>query len=97
MSEKRTQKKICKKGHTFYKSSDCPVCPICEKEKVRRGVFADMSAPTQRALDHAGIKTLRQLAKKTEREILDMHGIGPASMPVFKKKLKEAGLSFKIK
>ena len=97
MTEKLKQKKVCKKGHTFYKSSDCPVCPICEKEKVRKGVFADMSAPAQRALENAGIKTLRQLAKKTEREILEMHGIGPSSIPLFKKKLAEEGLFFKIK
>jgi hypothetical protein len=26
------QLKICSKGHRFYKSSDCPTCPVCEKE-----------------------------------------------------------------
>ena len=26
-------KRVCPNGHTYYKSSDCPVCPICENEK----------------------------------------------------------------
>jgi len=91
----KQQKKICKKGHTFYKSSDCPTCPICAKEEVKKGVFADMASPVRGALDHAGINTLKQLSRKTEKEILNMHGIGPSSMPIFKKKLKKAGLSFK--
>lgn len=25
--------RTCKKGHRYYKSSDCPVCPACEKER----------------------------------------------------------------
>lgn len=54
-----------------------------------------MASPVRGALEHAGIKTLRQLSKYTEKEILNMHGIGPSSMPLFKKKLNGAGLSFK--
>jgi DNA-directed RNA polymerase alpha subunit len=95
MMMKKTEK-TCKKGHTFYKSSDCPTCPICEKEKKPEGIFADMGSPVRHALEHAGIKTLKQLSKKTEKEILDMHGVGPSSMPIFKKKLQKEGLSFKI-
>ena len=95
MPRSSKQKKICKQGHTFYKSSDCPTCPICDKEKPKTGVFADMASPVRRALDHAGIKTLKQLARHTEKEILNMHGVGPSSMPLFKKKLKDAGFSFK--
>ncbi len=96
MKDKDTRsKKVCRNGHTFYKSSDCPSCPICEKEKTPAGVFANMASPVRSALELAGIKTLRQLSKKTEKEVLGMHGIGPSSMPKFKKKLKEEGLSFK--
>lgn len=65
------------------------------KEKTPTGVFADMASPVRGALEHKGIKTLKQLSKYTEKEILNMHGIGPSSMPLFKKKLKDAGLSFK--
>ena len=97
MSQRPKQRKICKKGHTFKKSSDCPTCPVCAKENTPTGVFADMVSPVRGALEHAGIKTLKQLSKYTEKEILNMHGIGPSSMPLFKKKLKDAGLFFKSK
>lgn len=93
----KKQKKTCPKGHTYYKSSDCPTCPTCEKEKPKEGVFADMASPVRGALEHLGIKTINQLSKYTEKEILNIHGIGPSSMPLFKDKLKKAGLSFKEK
>lgn len=88
-------KKICPQGHTFYKTSDCPVCPICEGKKSSDGVFSTLNAPARRALENAHIKTRKQLSKKTEKEVLALHGIGPSSMPVLKKILSEAGLSFR--
>ena len=30
-SEKNVR--TCNKGHTYYKSSDCPTCPTCEQER----------------------------------------------------------------
>ncbi len=87
--------KTCSKGHKFYKSSDCPVCPVCEAErKPESGFLADMSAPARRALEHEGITTLNELSKWSEREILKLHGIGPSSMPGLKKALKASGLEF---
>lgn len=87
------QKRICKNGHIFFKSSDCPVCPICEKLKPAGAEFLMLlAAPARRALENAGIKTLKQLSKKTEKEILSLHGMGPSSIPILKKSLKEAGL-----
>ncbi len=80
-------------GHVFYKSSDCPVCPLCEKGKAI-GVFGDMSAPVRRAMENNNIKTLKQLAKRTEKEVLSFHGVGPSAIPKFKDKLKKEGLSF---
>lgn len=87
--------KICKNGHEFYKSSDCPVCPICEKERSSKDNFLSLfSTPARRALENNGIKTLEDLAKFTEKEILKFHGMGPASMPILKNELKKAGLKF---
>jgi DNA-directed RNA polymerase alpha subunit len=89
-------KKICKSGHTFYKSSDCPTCPTCEKLKEPASVFlAVLSSPARNALLHFGIDTIQKLATYTEKEILKIHGIGKASLPLFKKSLEESGLSFK--
>lgn len=89
-------KKTCSKGHVFYKSSDCPVCPICEKEnKPTSGFLSLVSAPAKRALEGAGIKTLKQLSIKTKSEILALHGIGPSAILILEKELKTNNLSFK--
>jgi DNA-directed RNA polymerase alpha subunit len=87
-------KKLCKNGHTFYKSSDCPVCPICEKEK-KLGVFDSLSAPARRALENAGVKTLKQLANHSEVELLQLHGMGPSSIPKIKALLQQNGFRLK--
>lgn len=89
-------KSICSNGHTFYKSSDCPVCPICEKGKnIDDGFFAVLAAPARRAFENAGIKTLKQLSKMSELDILKLHGMGPGSIPKLRQALKLKGLSFK--
>jgi len=54
-----------------------------------------LSAPAQRALVSAGIKTVKQLSKYSEAEILRLHGMGPKSIPLLKLTLKSAGLSFR--
>ncbi|MFN8252146.1 MAG: RNA polymerase alpha subunit C-terminal domain-containing protein [Ferruginibacter sp.] len=88
--------RTCKNGHQYYKSSDCPVCPVCEKEnKPQEGFLSLLSAPAKRALQQKGITTLRRLASHSEKEILQLHGMGPASIPGLKAVLKQAGLSFK--
>jgi len=94
ISEKKL--KICNKGHKYYKSSDCPTCPTCEQErKPANGFLSQLSAPARRALENNGITILQQLSKFSEKEILQFHGIGPASLPKLKAALKEEGLSFK--
>ncbi len=88
--------RTCKNGHQYYKSSDCPTCPICEKERApEEGFLAELSAPARRALENNNIRTLKQLSKKSEKEVLSLHGIGPTAIPKLKKVLKGEGLSFK--
>lgn len=89
-------KRICAKGHIYYKTSDCPVCPICEQEcKPTNGFLAELSAPARRALEQKGITTAQQLATYTKKEILSLHGMGPASIPKLMNALNKAGLNFK--
>lgn len=89
--------RTCKKGHSFYKTSDCPTCPICEKDKKPQdGFLSLLSNPARNALLHAGIDTIQKLAAHTEKEILQLHGIGKASLPIFRQSLNEQGLSFKV-
>ncbi|RQO30724.1 hypothetical protein DBR32_08315 [Taibaiella sp. KBW10] len=88
--------KICAKGHQFYKSSDCPVCPVCAAaDKPKEGFLSHLSAPARRALENKGIDSLSALSGYTEKQILSLHGIGKSSIPLLKRLLEEKGLSFK--
>ncbi|ULT55043.1 RNA polymerase alpha subunit C-terminal domain-containing protein [Neobacillus drentensis] len=90
--------RTCAKGHKYYKSSDCPTCPICEKElKPATGFLSILSAPARRALENNGITSLQQLSTYSENEILEFHGMGPGSLPKLRTALKEKGLFFKAK
>ncbi len=95
MSKAAGTRKTCAQGHQFYKSSDCPACPICESmKKPTDGFMAKLSAPARRALQNAGLIEPGLVAAKTEKEILSLHGIGPSAIPVLKKELAERGLKF---
>lgn len=90
------QLKTCSKGHQFYKSSDCPVCPICEKEnKPESGFLASLSAPARRALATKNIKSLADLSQFSEADLLKLHGFGPGSLPKLRQLLADAQLKFK--
>ena len=94
ISEKNSR--TCNKGHKYYKSSDCPTCPICEQErKPDNGFFSLLSAPARRALENNNINSLQKLSAFSEKEILQLHGMGPASLPKLRSALNEIGLSFK--
>ncbi len=94
----KSTNKTCKNGHPFTKTSDCPVCPICAKEsKPTSGFMSTLAAPARRALENAGIKTIKQLAKYSEADILTLHGMGKSSIPKLKDALTEVGLQFKNK
>jgi len=87
--------RICSKGHRYYKSSSCPVCPICEKEHDSGADFlAVIAAPARRALEAKSIQTLQQLSQYSETELLKLHGMGPNTVPKLRQALKQAGLSF---
>ncbi|MCM3337890.1 RNA polymerase alpha subunit C-terminal domain-containing protein [Paenibacillus sp. MER TA 81-3] len=93
-SSKNTR--TCNKGHQYFKSSDCPTCPICEQErKPDTGFLSLLSAPARRALEQNGITSLEKLSTYSEKEILQFHGMGPASLPKLRASLQEKGLSFK--
>lgn len=88
--------KICKQGHRFYKSSDCPTCPICEQErKPDDGFLSILAAPARRALENAGITSPKTLSRYSEKEIAALHGMGPNALQKLKAALKLQGLAFK--
>ena len=87
--------RTCPQGHTYYKSSDCPTCPVCEAaKKPTAGFLATLSAPARRALEHEGITTLERLAEFSEKDILKLHGVGPTTMPKLRQALRDAQLTF---
>jgi hypothetical protein len=89
--------RVCSNGHKYYKSSDCPVCPICESEnKPLQNFLSLLGAPARRALSNNGITTEEKLSAFSEKEILKFHGIGQASIPLLRKSLEAKGLSFKL-
>ena len=84
--------RVCSKGHTYYKSS---TCPVCEKEqKPDEGFLSMLGAPARRALKQAGITTLEQLSTYTETNLLALHGMGPSSIPKLRYALESKGLAF---
>ncbi|MGG0642998.1 RNA polymerase alpha subunit C-terminal domain-containing protein [Sporosarcina gallistercoris] len=88
--------KVCTQGHRYAKKSDCPTCPVCEEErKPENGFVSNLAAPARRALENNGIHSLQVLATYTEKELLQFHGLGPASIPKLKAALKEQGMGFK--
>lgn len=89
-------RRTCSNGHVYYKSSDCPTCPVCASEnKPKDGFLSLLPAPARRALINMNIHTLEQLSNYSKKEILDLHGMGPSSIPKLEYALKEAGLTFR--
>ncbi|HLO46707.1 MAG TPA: hypothetical protein VK175_20355 [Leadbetterella sp.] len=89
-------KRTCENGHIYSKSSDCPVCPICEQnKKPKAGFLSLLASPARRALEGLGISKPEDLTEYTKKEILALHGIGPSAIPVLEKALSDLDLKFK--
>jgi len=56
-----------------------------------------MSQPAMRALIGAGYTSLAQLANAAEKDIKNLHGMGPKGIRLLKAALEAKGLSFKPK
>jgi len=67
--------------------------PAKKKESKVDGL-PKLSAPAQRALEGAGITTLKQLSKLSEEELSALHGIGKNAVDQLKKALTDNKLSF---
>lgn len=96
MKTSKKNLRTCDKGHKYYKSSDCPTCPVCEEaKKPQDGFLSLLAAPARRALENNEITTLKKLSTYTEKEILEFHGMGKSSIPKLKAELKKEGLKFR--
>ena len=52
------------------------------KKRPADGFLAQLAAPARRALEGAGLTTLAKLARKSEADVLALHGMGPNAMRV---------------
>jgi DNA-directed RNA polymerase alpha subunit len=96
MSKLNKTLRVCKLGHKYYKSSDCPVCPICESGKNTTSRFLDeFSAPARRALESIDVHDLESLRSFTKKEIVNLHGMGPSSLKKIDQLLAETNLKYK--
>ncbi len=88
--------RICPNGHSYIKSSTCPVCPICEAGKSMADTrIPKLAAPARRALENAGIQSLNDFASFTENEIMGWHGMGPNAFSKILMALKENKIQLK--
>lgn len=54
----------------------------------------NLAAPAKRALTNAGYTTLEQLSQVTEKELRQLHGLGPKAIRQLNEALKARGLTF---
>lgn len=73
----------------------CPKCWSGYYKDQKQSDFPKISAPALRALLKAKIMNLKQLSKFSEEEILELHGMGPSTMPKLLAALKARHLNFK--
>lgn len=87
-------RKTCANGHLFDKTSDCPACPTCERERMAASPLPAIGAPATRALQAAGVDRLADLAAWSERDLLALHGMGPKAVDLLREHLAAGGLTF---
>jgi predicted RecB family nuclease len=86
----------CPVGHVFFKSSTCTTCPVCAAAaKPDDGFMAVISAPARRALENHQIRSLDELCVFSEKELLQLHGIGKSALTALKTILEKEGRCFK--
>jgi uncharacterized protein YdhG (YjbR/CyaY superfamily) len=54
----------------------------------------EIGRPATGALEHAGYTSLKQLTKVTEKELAQLHGMGPKALGILRQTLKAKGISF---
>lgn len=63
--------------------------------QVNKMELPKISKPALRALDSINVKTLEDVAKFTEAELLALHGFGPKGIRILKEVMDKHGLKFK--
>ncbi|HWG91278.1 MAG TPA: DNA-binding protein [Candidatus Thermoplasmatota archaeon] len=53
-----------------------------------------IGAPARRALEAEGLRTLAQVAKRSEADLRELHGMGPKALGLLREALAAKGLAF---
>ncbi|WP_324651391.1 helix-hairpin-helix domain-containing protein [Georgenia sp. H159] len=61
----------------------------------RIGDLPAIGRPANGALLEAGITTLDEVARMSEKELLALHGVGPRAVRLLREALDERGLAFR--
>ena len=85
--------RTCSAGHTFEKSSSCPVCPRCEEARLASSPLPRIGAPATRALERAGVTRLDQLTGWSRSQLLATHGVGPKAVALLEQALSAHGIA----
>ncbi|TDM49203.1 hypothetical protein ETI06_06535 [Macrococcoides goetzii] len=64
-------------------------------KQVNKMELPKISKPALRALDSIDVKTLEDVTKYSEAELLALHGFGPKAIRILKEIMDEQGLKFK--
>lgn len=64
-------------------------------KKPDESFFVKISAPAERALKNIGINSALNLSKFTRKEIMQLHGMGPSTLPKLDEVLRQNSLTFK--
>ena len=54
-----------------------------------------LSGPALRALHHAGIRSMEELTRRRERDVAELHGMGPKGIRMLKMGLASKGKRFR--
>jgi hypothetical protein len=84
--------RTCPAGHSYEKTSDCPVCPHCEWLGLAESPLPRIGAPATRALAHLGVTRLDELTAWSRARLLAAHGVGPKAVGILEAALAERGL-----
>lgn len=85
-----------KRGINIIKVVVVKVVPfVIERINQVQAFYQILNSPARNAFLKEGIDTLQKLSQFTEKEILNLHGIGPTSIPIMRAALEEEGVSFR--
>ncbi|MDF2036086.1 DNA-binding protein [Cytobacillus oceanisediminis] len=69
---------------------------MTENNLKESGFPEKLAKPAVRALEGAGYFSLEQLARATEAELLELHGMGPNALGKLRRAMADRGWSFKV-